>query len=277
MRLAPFGFELRAFRVGELQRGAVIDRRLAAGELALALQLELLRRLVGGIEPAARFQLLDRGGVARRSGPTGAPPRPSRARARRDPRGCRRANSSVERSASVSSRRRRKRPPCFRANSQLNSAVRILPACSRPVGLGAKLTVTVIDKLLAEFVGDGIAAVAAEILGGDLHARRRLPALILGEIEHALDLLHHLRRMPARDDLGAAASPCSTRQFENVVEHVVRRQRVLVALVVLELGGRRLGEDILRDDDALRARGSPSAARGCGSAPAHRPASCRDP
>ncbi len=64
MRLASFGFEPRPVLRGELQRGAVIDRRLAAGELALALEFEFLRRLVSGIKPPARFQLLDRLGVA---------------------------------------------------------------------------------------------------------------------------------------------------------------------------------------------------------------------
>jgi hypothetical protein len=46
--------------VGELQRCAVVDRRLAARELALALQLKFVLRLVGRIEPAARLQLLHR-------------------------------------------------------------------------------------------------------------------------------------------------------------------------------------------------------------------------
>src|SRR6185369_10379764 len=64
MRLAPFGFEPRTIRRAELQRRAVIDRRLAAGELALALEFELIRRLVGGIKPPARFQLLPRLRVA---------------------------------------------------------------------------------------------------------------------------------------------------------------------------------------------------------------------
>src|SRR6476469_3417517 len=97
------------------------------------------------------------------------------------------ANSSVERSRSVSSRRSSSRPPRCRANIQFRSAVRMLPACRRPVGLGAKRTVTLMLELLAELVGYGIAPVAAEILGGDLDPRRRLPAFILGEVEHALD------------------------------------------------------------------------------------------
>jgi hypothetical protein len=48
---------------------------------------------------------------------------------------------SLLRSVSVSSMRNTKRPPWWRANSQLNNAVRALPRCSSPVGLGAKRVV----------------------------------------------------------------------------------------------------------------------------------------
>ena len=50
------------------------------------------------------------------------------------------SDSRVERSTSVSSMRRMNVPPVPRASSQLNSAVRALPTCSWPVGLGAKRT-----------------------------------------------------------------------------------------------------------------------------------------
>ena len=50
------------------------------------------------------------------------------------------SDSSVERSASVSSMRRTNVPSWPRASSQLKSAVRALPTCSWPVGLGAKRT-----------------------------------------------------------------------------------------------------------------------------------------
>src|SRR6476659_486209 len=61
---APMGslsrrLQFLAVGVGELQRGAVVDRRAPTGELALPLQLELVLRLVGRITPSARFQLLD--------------------------------------------------------------------------------------------------------------------------------------------------------------------------------------------------------------------------
>ena len=65
MGLATLRLELGPIGLGELQRGAVIDRRPPARELALALELQLLLRLVGRIEPAARLQLLDRVGVER--------------------------------------------------------------------------------------------------------------------------------------------------------------------------------------------------------------------
>ena len=54
-----------------------------------------------------------------------------------------RTASSVERSRSVSSTRRMNLPCMRRAYSQLNSAVRTPPMCSRPVGLGAKRVTTV--------------------------------------------------------------------------------------------------------------------------------------
>src|SRR5688572_9122552 len=56
------------------------------------------------------------------------------------------ANSSVDRSRSVSSSRRMNRPPCLRAHSQLWIAVRILPTWSRPVGAGAKRVTTFIAR-----------------------------------------------------------------------------------------------------------------------------------
>ena len=51
-------------------------------------------------------------------------------------------NASFERSRSVSSMRRRKAPPLFLANSQLKTAVRAVPMCRVPVGLGARRTRT---------------------------------------------------------------------------------------------------------------------------------------
>ena len=60
---APIGLPALGLQLGLLgrrqsERGTVIDRRRAALELQLALEGELLRRLVAGIEPAARLQPL---------------------------------------------------------------------------------------------------------------------------------------------------------------------------------------------------------------------------
>src|SRR5262249_38552859 len=50
------------------------------------------------------------------------------------------SDSAVERSTAVSSMGRMKAPSRPRASSQLKSAVRALPTCRLPVGLGAKRT-----------------------------------------------------------------------------------------------------------------------------------------
>ena len=50
--------------------------------------------------------------------------------------------SGRDRSRSVSSILSKKRPPWWRANSQLNTAVRAVPMCRVPVGLGANRTLT---------------------------------------------------------------------------------------------------------------------------------------
>ena len=53
---AAFAFEFLARGLVEPERGAVVDRRLALAEQALALELELLGRLVAGIELAGSDQ-----------------------------------------------------------------------------------------------------------------------------------------------------------------------------------------------------------------------------
>ncbi len=52
VRPAALALEAGALGRRQRQRGPVIDRRLAALQLALALQRQLLRGLVAGIEPA---------------------------------------------------------------------------------------------------------------------------------------------------------------------------------------------------------------------------------
>ena len=71
VRPAAFAFEPRAVGIAELERGAVVDRRAALREQALALELQLLGRLVAGIEPADRDQPVAGGVVVRQ--PVGLP------------------------------------------------------------------------------------------------------------------------------------------------------------------------------------------------------------
>ena len=123
---------------------------------------------------------------------------------------------------------------------------RTLRADARParahqllVGLGQRLAG------VAEAVGDRIAAVAAEIPRRDLHARRRLPALVFGEVEQPLDPRHHLgRSKPAATIVGERLLALD-QALQDVVEHVVGRQRILVGLVLAQLRRRRLGDDVL--------------------------------
>jgi hypothetical protein len=60
MRPAAFRLEGGAVLRGELKRRSVVDRRLAAAELALAPPLQLLLGLVAGIEPSRRAQPIGR-------------------------------------------------------------------------------------------------------------------------------------------------------------------------------------------------------------------------
>ena len=130
--------------------------------------------------------------------------------------------------------------------------------------------------LIAEAVDDRIAAVAAEILAGHLHAGRGLAALVFGEVEQPLDLLDGLEIVPAGDDLGDAHLALDE-AAQDVVEHVVGRQRILVLLVLAQLRGRRLREDVLRDDDAVRPERARRASSGCAGPRGGRPPSCRGP
>ena len=59
--------------------------------------------------------------------------------------------SGLLRALSVSSMRSRNWPPWRRANSQLNNAVRAVPMCRVPVGLGARRTRTEDPAALANF------------------------------------------------------------------------------------------------------------------------------
>ena len=65
MRPAARSLERGPLGVGQAQRGAVVDRRSAERLLALAPPVELLRRLVGGIEAALRLERFGGGVIGR--------------------------------------------------------------------------------------------------------------------------------------------------------------------------------------------------------------------
>src|SRR5262245_37878876 len=97
------------------------------------------------------------------------------------------SDSRVERSKSVSSIRRMKVPPWPRASSQLKSAVRALPTCNCPVGLGANLSL--ITSLGSRLWASG-ARKQRDSMHGDRPARaHRIHALV------RLPLHAHLARV----------------------------------------------------------------------------------
>src|SRR5215472_16821546 len=116
---------------------------------------------------------------------------------------------------------------------------------------------------IAEAVDDRVAAVAAEILQRHLDAGRRLPALVLGKMQHALDLHDCLAVEAFRHDLGDRLLALD-QTFEDLIEHIVRRQRVLVGLVLAQLRAGRTRENAVWDHRAVgtsRAIGLPGVAQ----------------
>src|SRR6267142_3062683 len=103
--------------------------------------------------------------------------------------------AGVDRVRSVSSMRSRKMPPWCRAKSQLKSAVRAPPMCRKPVGEGAKRTVTVIPGGwgAAEPISTiGQPVVAKHLAQAGLH---QLPCRGVGKL---VDDHHVVRQHPAR-------------------------------------------------------------------------------
>ena len=64
MRLAALGLEGSLLGIGQVQGGAVIDRRPAIGHLQASLAIEILAGLITGIEQSLRFQRLGGGLIA---------------------------------------------------------------------------------------------------------------------------------------------------------------------------------------------------------------------
>ena len=237
------------------QRGAVVDRRPARGDLREALELELLRGLVAGIEPAGGAQPIGRRGVAgeavglaREAVPAQAEPAQilldRRRRTRRSS-----ARDRCRRGAAANA------PPWPAREQPVDQrAADIADDGEGPVGLGAKRTFTGHRRprrrrrsraARLEAVGDRIAPVAAEVAARDLHARRRLAALVLGDVEHAPTRGAQSASSWPRATMSSMRISFSTRQLEDVVEHRVGRQRCPRRSGRAELGRRRLGDDAL--------------------------------
>ena len=140
VRLAAFGSKRGALSADELKRGAIIDRRLAARLRDLALALQFVLSLVGGIEQTGGLQFVARGFVEREAlrllVACSSQLRPSQARSSR----CR------ARTPWSSARYRCHRcagatwPPSVLANSQFISGGADIADVHSPVGDGAERT-----------------------------------------------------------------------------------------------------------------------------------------
>ena len=141
---APGRLRRRQVAVGIGGRGGPARGLRAEAVGDCRLHVPVRARLFGG-EVAVRSPPPPAAGGRRRGAsphcPTGRrSSRRGRAPATSSPSRIERREASVERWRSVSSIRSRKAPPCWRAYSQLNSAVRADPMCRYPVGEGAKRT-----------------------------------------------------------------------------------------------------------------------------------------
>ena len=99
-------------------------------------------------------------------------------------------------------------------------------------------------------LGHRDATADAKRLAGDLDAGRGLAAFVLVDVNQPDDPLDR-RLVVAGGDDRLGVLPVDHVRLEDAVEHVVRRQRILVDLVGPQFGGRRLGDRRLRDDLAL--------------------------
>ena len=139
--LSAFSLERRLLLRRELERGAVVNRGLAARHLPLAPPLQLVRRLVAGVKATGGLELFRRllvEGEALRLAEFLVPGKPEPIEIVADA-----GDVFFLRALQVGVVEAQENvPPSRRANSQLNTAGRILPICSRPVGLGAKRTFT---------------------------------------------------------------------------------------------------------------------------------------
>ena len=96
-------------------------------------------------------------------------------------------------------------------------------------------------------VGDGHAAVAAEVARGDFDAGGRLAALVFVAVNEIDNLLHRVRVEPHCDDVVEGVVVLHIR-LQYGVKDAVWRQGVFVLLVGAEFGAGGLVYDALWDD-----------------------------
>src|SRR3989440_12469461 len=114
-------------------------------------------------------------------------------------------------------------------------------------------------------VADGPAPVGSEGAFGDLDPGWRLAALVLGAIDQVERVLDGVGGQTLGDQLLAAEVQLDV-AVQNTVEHVIWRQRVLVALARAKLGGGRALED--RGGKPLRGAAPWAGGGGCAPPPA---------
>src|SRR5207248_9196748 len=105
--------------------------------------------------------------------------------------------------------------------------------------------------LVSPAVRDRRPPVSPERLGSEADARRGLPAFVLGAIDHRDGTVDDIRIEAVAGELLAGAVELDV-GLEDAVELGVRRQRVLVQLLVAELGARRALDDRPRNQLAAR-------------------------
>ena len=118
------------------------------------------------------------------------------------------------------------------------------------------------NPCIPERIGDRIAPVAAEIAAADLHPRRRLAALIFGNIQQMLHPLDRGGIIAPRHRILEAAFPLH-QAFQDAVQNIIGRQGILVGLVGAQFGGGRLGDDAFRDRRGPAAPARRPANSGC--------------
>src|SRR5205807_6946218 len=105
---------------------------------------------------------------------------------------------------------------------------------------------SVSQRLTAPVVRNRRAAVAAERLRPQLYAGRRLPALVLGAVDHPYRALDDVLVEPVARQFLERTVVLDV-LLEHFVELRIRRQRILVELVVSQFRAGRAVDDRLRD------------------------------